>query len=180
MALAALLAGAWCGGAVAAAGDEDVAIQKYLVHLYLGDPLETVQSIYPPLRDWPSYVEPKGRVTRMKLQRVSARHFPANVDIMWVGLRHDRVVEIQLVYDADYSSETTVEGLANELSLIYGEAKLSGTGKFYWTDGARVLRVFNAQVPVLRDGERAVELRTSLQLMTADLVVTRPSPRGGE
>lgn len=154
----------------AAAGDDDVPLQKYLAHLYLNDSLETVRRIYPPTREWPSYREPKGGVARIKVQGVSAKNFPEEVDILWVGMRNDRVVEIQLVYGAEYTGGTPPDSLAKELALIYGEPKMSETGKFYWTDGERVLRVFYAQVPVLRGKRRVVEMRTSLQLLTADLV----------
>ncbi|MBI4678599.1 MAG: hypothetical protein HY748_13560 [Elusimicrobia bacterium] len=169
-ALSLALAWAWWWAPPVWAQDEEVVLQKYLAHLYLGDPLETVRRIYPPTRDWPSYREPKGGVNRIKIQRVSAKHFPDEVDIMWVGMRGDRVVEIQLIYGADYTSETTPESLAKELALVYGEPKMSETDKFYWTDGERVLRVFYAQVPVLRGKRKVAEMRTSLQLMTADLV----------
>ncbi|MFA6315939.1 MAG: hypothetical protein WC943_00840 [Elusimicrobiota bacterium] len=92
------------------------------------------------------------------------------MDLLWVGMRDDRVVEIQLVYGADYTGETSPDSLARELALIYGESKMSETGKFYWNDGERVLRVFYAQVPVLRGKRKVTEMRTSLQLMAADLV----------
>ncbi|MBI5625423.1 MAG: hypothetical protein HY924_16720 [Elusimicrobia bacterium] len=155
----------------AAADDEEpVVIQKYLAHLYLNDSLETVKRIYPPTREWPSYREPKGGVTRIKVQGVSAKNFPQEVDLLWVGMRGDRVVEIQLVYSAAYSSETTPDSLAQELALIYGEPKKSETGKFYWSDGERVLRVFYTDVPVLRGRRKVVEMRTTLQLLSADLL----------
>ncbi|MBI5884277.1 MAG: hypothetical protein HZB91_14370 [Elusimicrobia bacterium] len=162
---------AWTPVPTASADDEEqVAIQKYLAHLYLNDSLETVKRIYPPTRDWPSHREPKGGVTRIKVQGVSAKNFPDEVDLLWVGMRNDRVVEIQLVYDADYTSETTPDSLARELALVYGEPKMSETGKFHWSDGERVLRVFYAQVPVLKGKRKVVEMRTSMQLLAADLV----------
>jgi hypothetical protein len=131
---------------VSADEEEQVVLQKYLAHLYLNDSLETVKRIYPPTRDWPSHREPKGGVTRIKVQGVSAKNFPDEVDLLWVGMRDDRVVEIQLVYDADYTSETPPDSLARELALIY------------------------AQVPALKGRRKVVEMRTSMQLLAADLV----------
>jgi len=88
---------------------------------------------------------------------------------MWLGMKRDRLVEIQLIYDAAYTREESVEQLAGELSLIYGEPRRS-QGKFWWTDGETVLRAFYAEVPSpQKDDAGAVELRTSLQVMDAGL-----------
>ncbi len=144
--------------------EEDIAIQRYLAYLYLGDSLEDIQRVYPPAQEWPSYVEPRGKVTRLRVERGLAKSFPKNVDVMWLGMKKDRLVEIQLLYNASFSRGKSPEAWASDLSLDYGEPKRNDT-KFWWTDGKTVLRVFYANVPVIKDGREGVELRTSIQVM---------------
>lgn len=144
--------------------EEDIAIQRYLAYLYLGDSLEDIQRVYPPSQEWPSYVEPRGKVTRLRVERAFAKSFPANVDVMWLGMKKDRLVEIQLLYSAKFSRGKSPEAWASDLALDYGEPKRNDT-KFWWTDGKSVLRVFYANVPVIKEGRESVELRTSIQVM---------------
>ncbi len=147
-------------------------LQRYLVDLYLGDNLDTVRRVYPQAasRDWPSHIEPRTRVSRIQVRKNSAKRFPARAETLWLGLRGDRLVEIQVVYDEDYTRDNPPESLANELSRGYGDPQKSDSGKFWWTDGERVLRVYYLEVPVLVGRQKSVGLRTCVQLMEADLL----------
>ena len=153
----------------ARAQEEDpVKVDRYLVNLALGDTLDNIQRIYPPAAEWPASVEPRAHVKRYRIERAFTKYPAPHTDTMWLGLKHRRLVEIQLVYTAAYTRTKSVDALANDLALTYGEPR-SGNGKFWWTDGKTVLRVFYAEVPVLKDGGTGVELRTSLQLLEAGL-----------
>lgn len=153
---------------VLAADEESPPIQRYLGNLYLGDSLEQIQRIYPPAQEWTAVVMPRGRVKRFRVDRDAAKSFPNKVETMWVGLKRDRLVEVQLLYDARFTRQKSAEQLAADLALIYGVPERS-ENKFWWTDGTTVLRVFNAEVPVLRDNESAKEFRTSIQILEKGL-----------
>lgn len=162
--LAALVLGLLPPRPAARADDDELPpVERKLGDLYLGDTLEDIQRIYVPSREWPSYVEPKHGVTRIKIERPDLKSPAQDVDVMWLGLKHDRLVELQLIYDARYTKEHSVNSLVRELSLVYGEPD-SENGRYWWTDGRTVLRVFYAEVPVRRGGEKGSELRTSLQV----------------
>lgn len=150
----------------ARAYDDDAPIQRRLVDLYLGDTLDDIQRIYAPAQEWTSFVEPKNHVTRYKVERWSLKSPDKDVDVMWLGLKHHRLVELQLIYDAKFTRAKSVDALAQEMSLVYGEPQ-SDNGRYWWTDGKTMLRVFYAEVPTLKEGEKGVELRTSLQLADA-------------
>lgn len=158
--------------ALAAQAQETLPIERSLADLVLGDALETIQKVYPPEHDWPSSIEPRTRTRRHRVGRRDAKKFPPRADVLWLGLRKGRLLEIQLIYDAEHTSRTPVEALVSELSLTYGEPRRTGA-RFWWSDGDTVLRVFYAEVPVLKDGSRAVELRTSLQLLDESLFLRR-------
>lgn len=148
--------------------DEPPAIQRYIAELRLGDSLKDVQRIYPPTQDWPSYIDPRGRVTRYRIERAYAKSFPNWTQALLLGFKHGALVDIQVIYNAKRSSEKTSEDLARDLSLTYGEGDRTG-GKFWWTDDRTVIRVFSVEVPTLKDGARGVEWRTSLQILEKDL-----------
>ena len=143
-------------------------IQRYLGGLHLGDTLEDVQRIYPPARKWPSYVEPRGRVMRIRVERDYAKSFPSAVQTLWLGFSKGRLAEIQLVYDTRFSSKKPAEVIAGDLALIYGDPRHSND-KFWWSDGRTVLRVFYAELSALKDGAQSVELRTSIQILERGL-----------
>ena len=161
----ALTSGLW------ASADEfgDIEVQRYLLDLYLGDSIDDIETIYPPVRTWPSYVEPRHKVRRIKLQEVSTKRFPNGVDILWLGMKRDNLVEIQVVYDAQYSREKPAEKLAADIALIYGEPTRSGS-KLWWNDGTTIMRVYAMEIPVLRGGKRVTEVRTCLQIMNQELL----------
>jgi hypothetical protein len=156
----------------AAAGDDGYEdpppIQRYLAELQLGDSLEDVQRIYPPAQDWPSYIDPRGRVTRYRVERAYAKSFPAWSQALLLGFKRGKLVDIQVVYNAKRSGEKTSEELARDLSLTYGEGDRTGD-KFWWTDSRTVMRVFPVEVPTFKDGVRGVEWRTSIQILDKDL-----------
>lgn len=158
--------------APAAAGDDGYEdpppIQRYLAELQLGDSLEDVQRIYPPAQDWPSHVDPRGRVTRYRVERAYAKSFPVTAQALLLGFKRGRLVDIQVVYNAKRSGEKTSEELARDLSLTYGEGDRTGD-KFWWTDSRTVMRVFPVEVPTFKDGVRGVEWRTSIQILDKDL-----------
>lgn len=156
-----------------ALAEEDLEIQRSINDLQLGDSLRTVEKIYPPLKNWPSYVEPRGGVNRIRIERGFAKSLPAHIETLWLGFKKDRLVEIKIVYDALYTREKPQEELAGDLALIYGEPRRSGD-KIWWSDGTTVLRALNEEVPARSEGGRRVlELRTCLQLMDAELLHRR-------
>jgi len=143
-------------------------IQRYLADLHLGDSLEDVQRVYPPAQEWPSIQEAGGRVTRVRVERAYAKSFPAEAQTLWLGFQDGRLVEIQLIYGARFSGKKSSEMLADDMALIYGEPRRSN-GKFWWTDGRTVLRVFDAELPVSESQKNSVELRTSIQVLERGL-----------
>ncbi|MEQ1919617.1 MAG: hypothetical protein ABL955_10490 [Elusimicrobiota bacterium] len=148
--------------------EDPPAIQRYLAELQLGDSLEDVQRIYPPAQDWPSHIDPRGRVTRYRVERGYAKSFPLWTQALMLGFKRGKLVDIQVIYNAKRSGEKTAEDLARDLSLTYGEGERSGD-KFWWTDNRTVMRVFPVEVPTFKDGERGVEWRTSIQILDKDL-----------
>ncbi len=163
--LAALLL---CAAPARAQDEETPPIQRYMAELQLGDTFDDVQRIYPPAADWPSWIDPRGRVKRYKLERGMAKAFPAWTQVMNLGFKRGRLVEIQVIYDAKRTREKPHEELAGDFALIYGEARREND-RFWWSDGKTVLRVFPAELPVLKDGARAVEWRTSIQILDEGL-----------
>jgi hypothetical protein len=149
--------------------DETPSIQRALAGLHLGDTLEDVQRVYPPAQEWPSQEERRVHVTRLRVVRESAKSFPPDAQVLWLGLRHGRLVDIQIIYDARFSRRKSAERLTQDLALVYGEPRRS-SDKFWWTDGRTVLRVFDAELPSQPDSQQSVELSTSVQLMERDLL----------
>jgi hypothetical protein len=147
--------------------EEAAPLQRYLASLQLGDNIEEVRRAYPPAQEWPT-VDARGGVTRYRVERGFAKAFPARVEMLFVGFKKGRLVEIQLVYDEKKSRAQTAEKLAGEYALVYGEPRRSGD-RFWWADGKTVLRVFPAELPVVQDGEHAVAWRTAVQIFDAGL-----------
>mgnify|MGYP001565620057 FL=1 len=148
--------------------EDPPAIQRYLAELQLGDSLEDVQRIYPPASDWPSHIDPRGRVTRYRIERAYAKSFPLWTQAMMLGFKRGKLVDIQVIYNAKRSGEKTAEELARDLTLTYGEGDRSGD-KFWWTDSRTVMRVFPVEVPTFADGVRGVAWHTSIQVLEKNL-----------
>lgn len=164
--LAALLLPAF--PAARAQEDDDVpAIKRYLADVQLGDTLEEVKRVYPPAADWPA-TEAKNGVVRYRVVRGAAKAFPASVDMLFLGFKKDKLVEVEVVYDQKVSRRKPVETLAGDYALVYGDPRRSGS-RFWWSDARTVLRVFPAEVPLPKDGERAVAWRTAVQVFDLGL-----------
>jgi hypothetical protein len=148
--------------------DEDTPLQRYLVHVLLGDGLERVRRMYPPAQEWPATVAPRTGVTRYRIARGNAKSFPAHVETLYLGFKKGSLVEIEVVYDEKQSRVQTVEKVAGEYALVYGEAKRTDD-RFFWSDGKTVLRVFPAEIPIEKDGEHAVAWRTAVQIFDEGL-----------
>ena len=148
--------------------DDPPAIQRYLAELQLGDSLEDVQRIYPPAQDWPSHIDPRGRVTRYRVEREYAKSFPNWTQALMLGFKRGKLVDIQVIYNAKRSGDKTAEELARDLSLTYGQGERTGD-KFWWTDSRTVMRVYPVEVPTFKDGVRGVEWRTSIQVLEKNL-----------
>lgn len=157
----------------ARADDLKVSVQRYLMSLQLGDWMKEIKILYPPLREWPSYMEPKGGVLRIHIERPYARYFPEDVETLRLGMRHGRLVHVQAVFDEAQTKRQPLDALVQELSLLYGEPRRESRGSraYFWDDGGTVLRALYAEVPS-KDG-KAVELRTSMEIMEPS--VYRPS-----
>jgi hypothetical protein len=162
--LAALTLPVFFQGAARAEDEEETqAVQRYLAQLHLGDSLRHVKKIYPPLADWPSTKEPRTGAIRYRVERASAKEFPAHAQTLYLGFRSGDLVEIEVIYDEEQSRSRTVEKVAGEYSLIYGEAKRTDE-RFYWSDGKTVLRVFPAEIPLGKEGDHAYAWRTAVQV----------------
>lgn len=148
--------------------DDDLKVQRKLGKLYLGDSIKDVKRIYKPSQDWPSYVEPRGRVNRIRVERSYLKTPDPRIETMWLGVKRGSLVEIQYIYDARATKAQPVEALAADWAVIYGEPRLTN-GRYWWDDGKTVLRIFYAEVPVLKGSGQAVELRTSVQIMDSGL-----------
>jgi hypothetical protein len=143
--------------------DDPPALQRYLVDVSLGDGIERVRRVYPPAQEWPATVDPRTGVTRYRVERGNAKSFPASMETLYLGFKRAKLVEIEVVYNQKQSRSHTVEKVAGEYELVYGEAKRTDD-RFYWSDGKTVLRVFPAEIPIVKDGEHAVEWRTAVQI----------------
>ena len=153
----------------AAADGDDNGVQRYLIHLHLGMSLRQVKKEYAPSQDWPSYVDPKTKINRVRVERAYLKQPLPKIETMWFGFKHGDLVEIQVIYDKDYSRVKTAEALAVDWSTIYGEPHRTQDGRYWWGDWSTVLHVFNAEVPVPQSKDEAVELHTSVQLLNKNL-----------
>ena len=148
--------------------DQATPIQRSLAGLHLGGSLRSVRRIYPPALEWPSTVEKRAGVTRYRVERAAAKAFPARVETLYLGFKKGSLVEIEAVYDEEKSRAQTVEKLAGEYALAYGEAKRAGES-FRWSDAKTVLRIFPAETPIAADGKNAVAWRSAVQIFDRSL-----------
>jgi hypothetical protein len=147
----------------APAPDGGTAIQRSLENLDLGDALPDVRDVYPPAEAWPIVAKTGSGVERYRVDRNLAKVFPRRLRELYLGVKRERLVEIEAVYDQAESRRQPVEKLAGEYALIYGAPQRSDE-TFWWADGRTVLRVFPTQVPLPDQGPDAVAWRTTVQI----------------
>ncbi|MFA6092360.1 MAG: hypothetical protein WCU88_11380 [Elusimicrobiota bacterium] len=140
-------------------------LQRYLASLRIGDTLEDIRKIYPPLKSGSSYKEPGGEIVRIEADRKESKRFPVNVSRMRLRLRKGHLVHLQLIYDDDYSRRRSLEDLVMDYSLIYGEPRRRGEA-YWWGDSSVVLRLGNIELPAAGG---VVELRLCAELIDRDL-----------
>ena len=148
--------------------DDTPEIQRNLVGLKLGDKLKKVQALCPPAAEWP-FTEVSDGVRRYRVDRAVAKSLPPSVEVLFLGLKKGRLVEIQAVYNEEKSRAKSVDKLAGDYALYYGEARRAGE-KFWWSDKKTVLRIFSAEIPVAKSAAKAVVLRTAVQIFDARIV----------
>ncbi|MDE2040455.1 MAG: hypothetical protein KGO96_12470 [Elusimicrobia bacterium] len=161
--LACLAAGATAAGP---------SIQRSIDHLRLGMALTQVRWLLPPSQPWPSYIEPGGQIRRFRAESRYIKRPNPKVDTTWLGFKDGRLVDIQFIYAKAYGRLHPADNLAADWALIYGEPRRTSDGQYWWSDGRTAMGIFYAEIPILKDGRQAVELRTSLRLMDADLLRT--------
>ncbi len=154
--------------AVLLAQDDAPPIRRTLGNLTLGQTFQEVQQLYAPAKDWASSIEKRTGVRRFRLERTDAKSFPEHVQILWLSFKNGRLVEIQLVYDRAFTRKRAAENLAVDLAIVYGEPHRS-SGKFWWSDDRTVLRVFDEMISASPGKTQAVELRTAIQVLEAEI-----------
>ena len=152
-----------------ASARRDASIQRYLASLELGDTLEIIKRVYPPIHEWSVEKLPEEEFSRVVIERGQAKGLPGQMDRLTLDLRRGRLVYMQLVYDADSSRKKPLGEAVVDLSLMYGEPHRSGVA--YWGgDSKTVIRASNEELVLGEREERklrpkSVELRTSIELM---------------
>src|SRR5689334_17264256 len=98
-------------------------IQRYLENLKLGDRLQEVKIVYPPVRDWSTAREPSWGGERITIQRGQAKYLPDAVESLTLGFRRGRLVRLEAVYSREFSKKKPLERVVGDLSLQYGEPR---------------------------------------------------------
>ncbi|MEK7743792.1 MAG: hypothetical protein AAB578_05340 [Elusimicrobiota bacterium] len=172
-----LLLPAFLLAALPASARQDLAIQRYLASLELGDTLEIVKRVYPPIHEWSVEKLPQEEFSRVVIERGQAKGLPGQMDRLTLDLRRGRLVYMRLVYDADASREKPLGEVVVDLSLMYGEPHRSGVS-YWWGDSKTVIRASNEEL-VQGEAEarkvrpKSVELRTSIELMERKIFQTK-------
>lgn len=138
-------------------------LTRTLANLSLGDDLDDVQTIYPPSQKWYPQRMSNG-VTRYKLDSSLVRKFHPEAELLFLGFKDSRLVEIQIVYHERFTRRRSAEEMAAQLALEYGPFRRNET-RFWWVDDRTVLRVIHYALPILKEGVEARAFRTSLQVM---------------
>lgn len=139
-------------------------IQRALESLKLGDKLESVRIVYPPVpnRGWSESMEPFGGVRRLLIQRGQAKYLPDAVETLTLGFRRGRLVTLEVLYGREFSKKKPLSRLVSDLALDYGEPRRQGE-TYFWFDDATVLVASQAVQPdPSGDGG---DLRTTLSVM---------------
>lgn len=150
--------------AAQAAPPEIPPVQRSIESLKLGDKLEHVKLVYPPVpnREWSKSREPFGGVERIHIQRGQAKHLPDAVDFLLLGFKRGRLVTLEVRYGREYSKKRPLHLLVADLSLEYGEPRRQGESYFWWDDSTVLVATQVLQPHPSGDGE---ELRSSLSVM---------------
>ncbi len=135
-------------------------MQRHWALLRLGESLQSVQSHYPPLKKWPTVMEPNGGLVRIEVEGGAAKGLPPEIESFRLGFKKGRVAMIQVVFTQAQSRKKPLETLVREFSLRYGEPSRRGLS-YSWRDERTALRVFNDEFP----SRGAVELRTSVEIL---------------
>ncbi|MBI3297599.1 MAG: hypothetical protein HYZ75_05515 [Elusimicrobia bacterium] len=137
-------------------------IQRYLENLKLGDRLQDVKIVYPPVRDWSTSREPSWGGERITIQRGQAKYLPDAVESLTLGFRRGRLVRLEAVYSRDFSKKKPLERVVGDLSLQYGEPRRQDHTYFWWDSSTAMVASVTAQPA---PSGPAVELRTTLAIM---------------
>ncbi|TBR20707.1 hypothetical protein EPO15_12335 [bacterium] len=161
---AALLAVLLAAPAALRAAADAPAVQRYLESLKLGDKIEHVRIVYPPVpdKDWSKSREPFGGVERIRIQRGQAKYLPEAVEAMTLGFRRGRLVTLEVLYGREFSKKKPLERLVSDLSLEYGEPRRQGESYFWWDD-ATVLTASQTLQP--HPSGKGDELLSTLSVM---------------
>ena len=148
--------------------DEDTPLQRYLVHVQLGDGLERVRRVYPPAQEWPATIEPRTGVTRYKVERGNAKEFPPKVETLYLGFKKGRPGRDRggLRREAVPRPHRRESGGGVRARLRRGAANRR---PLLLVGRRTVLRVFPAEIPITKDGEHAVSWRTAVQVFDKGL-----------
>ena len=143
---------------------QSITVQRSLESLKLGDRLENVVIIYPPISktDWSKSMEPFGGVKRIHIQRGQAKYLPDAVETLTLGFKRGRLVTLEVLYGKDFSKKKPLERLVSDLSLEYGEPRRQGESYFWWDDSTVLVASQVLQPNPSGNGE---ELRSSLSVM---------------
>ena len=143
---------------------ESPTVQRALENLKLGDKIEHVRIVYPPVpnKEWSKSREPFGGVERIHIQRGQAKHLPDAVEYLMLGFRRGRLVTLEVRYGREFSKKKPLERLVSDLSLEYGEPRRQGESYFWWDDSTVLVA---SQVLQPDHSGEGSELRSSLSVM---------------
>ncbi|HBL17018.1 MAG: hypothetical protein A2X36_09065 [Elusimicrobia bacterium GWA2_69_24] len=150
--------------ALGASAADQGTLQRYTQSLLLGDTMEQILQVYPPLKKWPKTREPKSKFDRIHMERESAKDYPAEAEEMILGMRFGKLVHVQVIFTEEYSRRKPLEKLVVDLSLMYGEPRRVGE-VYAWWDGSTAVVASNVPAP----GEEG-DLRTSFEMMEKPLL----------
>lgn len=150
--------------ALGASAADKGTLQRYTQSLLLGDTMEQILQVYPPLKKWPKTREPNQRFDRIHMERDSAKDYPAEAEEIILGMRFGKLAHIQVIFTEEYSRRKPLDKLVVDLSLMYGEPRRVGE-VYAWWDGSTAIVASNVPAP----GEEG-DLRTSFELMEKPLL----------
>ncbi|TPW18955.1 MAG: hypothetical protein FD126_3170 [Elusimicrobia bacterium] len=155
---------AFLPAAAPAAPPEYPPVQRSLESLKLGDKLEHVKIVYPPVpnKEWSKSREPFGGVERVHIQGGQAKHLPEAVEHLILGFKRGRLVTLEVRYAREFSKKKPLERLVSDLSLEYGEPRRQGESYFWWDESTVLVA---SQVLQPHPSGQGEELRSSLSVM---------------